>query len=191
MSVVENFSSEPQAKRQKIEPKINESSSSLSSSSSCGHWYVFHGICIACKSTVNKSQGRAFDYIFNGLQLSHEAVALTKCFTTKFSCLNDKKLHLVLDLDHTLLHTVMVPSLSQAEKYLLEEAGSATREDLWKIKAIGDPMEFLTKLRPFVRDFLNEANQMFTMYVYTKGSREYAKQVLELIDPKKLYFEIE
>ncbi|XP_010507832.1 PREDICTED: uncharacterized protein LOC104784500 [Camelina sativa] len=188
MSVVKKHSSEPQAKRRKIEPKTNESPLSLSSSSSCGHGYALHGICIACKSTIDKRQGRAFDYIFQGLQLSHEAVALTKCLTMKLSCLNEKKLHLVLDLDHTLLHTKEVPRLSEAEKYLLEEAGSTKRDDLWKIKASGDPMEFLTKLRPFVRDFLKEANEMFTMYVYTNGSRVYAKQILEVIDPKKLYF---
>ncbi|KAL9298901.1 putative protein-serine/threonine phosphatase [Arabidopsis thaliana] len=29
---------------------------------------------------------------------------------------------------------------------------------------------------------------MFTMFVYTMGSRIYAKAILEMIDPKKLYF---
>ncbi|VYS52071.1 unnamed protein product [Arabidopsis thaliana] len=158
------------------------------SSSCCGHWYVFQGICIGCKSKVHKSQFRKFDYIFKGLQLSNEAVALTKSLTTKHSCLNEKKLHLVLDLDHTLLHSKLVSNLSQAERYLIQEASSRTREDLWKFRPIGLPIDRLIKLRPFVRDFLKEANEMFTMFVYTMGSRIYAKAILEMIDPKKLYF---
>ncbi|CAF2128171.1 unnamed protein product [Brassica napus] len=126
MSLVENISLEPRAKRQRIEP------------------------------------------------LSHEAVAVTKHLTTLVSCSNEKKLHLVLDLDHTLLHTTRIPRLTQAEKYLIEEAG--------------DPMVFLTKLRPYVREFLKEANEMFTMYAYTMGNRDYSKFILDVIDPKQIFF---
>ncbi|KAL1197660.1 RNA polymerase II C-terminal domain phosphatase-like 5 [Cardamine amara subsp. amara] len=176
------MSVEPEAKKQKIETEINESSSSR-----CGHWYVHNGVCTSCKSTVDKSQGRALDYLFKGLQLSHEALALTKRLTTKFSCLNEKKLHLVLDLDNTLLHTIKVQCLSDAEKYLLEEASSTTREDVLKMKL--QINEYLIKLRPLLRDFLKEANELFTMYVYTNGTRSYATAILELIDPEKLYFE--
>ncbi|XP_010468300.1 PREDICTED: RNA polymerase II C-terminal domain phosphatase-like 4 [Camelina sativa] len=190
MSVDKDLSSErPESKRQKKEPSF-----SLLSPDNCGHWYIRHGVCTVCRSKVDKnSQGRALDYHFDGLQLSQEALALTKRLTTNFSCLNMKKLHLVLDLDHTLIHSVRVRCLSEAEKYLIEEAGSTTREDLWKMKVRGDPIpaitiEYLLKLRPFVGDFLKEANELFTMYVYTKGTRRYAKAILKLIDPKKLYF---
>ncbi|CAA7036601.1 unnamed protein product [Microthlaspi erraticum] len=191
MCVVENLSLEPKSKRQRTTIEPEEISESSSSSNSCGHWYVHHGVCVGCKSTVDQRENLPFDYLFEGLQLSHEAVALTKRLTTKFSCLNDKKLHLVLDLDHTLLHAVRVPCLSQQEKYLLGETCSTTRttrQDLWKMKVERYPIEYLTKLRPFVHDFLREANEMFTMYVYTKGSRFYAKAILELIDPNRIYF---
>ncbi|KAH0934418.1 LOW QUALITY PROTEIN: hypothetical protein HID58_011535 [Brassica napus] len=187
MSLVENISLEPRAKRQRIEPVIN-TSSYLPSSRRCRHWFVRYGICTTCKSTVDISQSRAFDYLSHGLQLSHEAVAVTKHLTTLVSCSNEKKLHLVLDLDHTLLHTTRIPRLTQAEKYLIEEAGSNTRDDLYKWKAPGDPMVFLTKLRPYVREFLKEANEMFTMYAYTMGNRDYSKFILDVIDPKQIFF---
>ncbi|KAL1202677.1 RNA polymerase II C-terminal domain phosphatase-like 5 [Cardamine amara subsp. amara] len=175
MAVVENLSLE-------FESAIHKSSSSGSSSrSSCGHRYARNGFCITCKSKVDKRQGRAFDYILPGLRISHEAVALLKRSTTQLYCLKKKKLHLVLDLDHTLLHSISVSHLSKKEKYLLKEADS--REDLWRLDR-----ELLTKLRPFVREFLKEANEMFIMYVYTMGNREYAKSLLKLIDPKKIYF---
>ncbi|EOA32567.1 hypothetical protein CARUB_v10015857mg [Capsella rubella] len=188
---------EPESKRQKrneqeiiMQPPWSE----LFSPDSCGHWFILYGVCTVCKSRVDRGGlARASDYYFEGLQLSQEALALTKRLTTRFSC-NMKKLHLVLDLDHTLIHSVKLGYLSEAEKYLIEEAGSTTREDLWNIKVRGDHMyvstilDYLTKLRPFARDFLKEANEMFTMHVYTKGTRHYAKAILELIDPTKLYF---
>ncbi|KAG5398243.1 hypothetical protein IGI04_020057 [Brassica rapa subsp. trilocularis] len=74
----------------------------------------------------------------------------------------------VLDLDPRLLHTTHLPRLTEAEKYLIKEAASITRDDLRKWNAdCDDPMVFLTKLRPFVHDFLEEANKIFT--IYTKG----------------------
>ncbi|KAG2306233.1 hypothetical protein Bca4012_084732 [Brassica carinata] len=188
MSVVENLSLEPRVKKQRIEPVINDSSSS-SSSSRCGHWSVRYGECTASNSTVAKDQGLTFDYLFDGLQLSHEAVDATKRFTTFVSCSNYKKLHLVLDLDHTLLHTAPLTRLTEAEKYLIKEAASFTRDDLWEWTTGGDdPVVSLTKLRPFVRGFLEEANEMFTMCVYTKGIRDYADLILDVIDPEKIYF---
>ncbi|KAG2271423.1 hypothetical protein Bca52824_065978 [Brassica carinata] len=185
MSVVNNLSLEQIAKKQRIEPVTNESSSS----SRCGHWFLRYGECTTCKSTVHKNQGRVFDYLSDGLQLSHEAVAATKRFTTSVSCSNDKKLHLVLDLDHTLLHTTPLLRLTEAEKYLIKEADSITRHDLWEWTTGGDdPVVSLTKLRPFVCGFLEEANKMFTMCVYTKGIRDYANLILDVIDPKRIYF---
>ncbi|KAG2306281.1 hypothetical protein Bca52824_026029 [Brassica carinata] len=181
MFVVKNLSPEP--KRQEVQLQINEYSPS---SSSCGHWYVRHGVCTGCKSKVDQSHGRSFNYLFHGLQISHEALALTKRLTTKFSCLNEKKLHLVLDLDRTLIHAVRVSSLSKAEKHLLREAG---RQDLREFKLRGLlTIEYLVKLRPFLWDFLREANERFTMYVYTMGTQSYADAILEVIDPTKTYF---
>ncbi|KAI3991423.1 hypothetical protein MKX01_006722 [Papaver californicum] len=45
-----------------------------------------------------------------------------------------------------------------------------------------------TKLRPFTREFLKEASTMFTLYVYTMGSRGYARQMATILDPQSVYF---
>ncbi|CAH2079918.1 unnamed protein product [Thlaspi arvense] len=117
--------------------------------------------------------------LFNKLKRRNKVSSLDEAKKKKKK---KKKLHLVLDLDHTLLHTVIVSQLSQKEKYLIEEVDS--REDLWSF----DDNELLIKLRPFVREFLQEANKLFYLYVYTMGNRDYAKTVLSLIDPENIYF---
>ncbi|CAN8270237.1 unnamed protein product [Cochlearia groenlandica] len=167
----------------KLNSPTNKSSATSPSHKTCNHLYARYGLCIACNSKVKKRQGRSFDYIVQGLQLSHEAVSLSKRFNTQHYCLNEKKLHLVLDLDHTLLHSKQIQRLSESEEYLIEEAGFDSKQDLWNLDDT-----HLLKLRPFVRTFLTEASKMFVMCVYTMGNGVYAKSVLDLIDPERLYF---
>ncbi|KAG2315929.1 hypothetical protein Bca4012_066771 [Brassica carinata] len=165
-----------------LETVINNSFSPYTNT--CFHAASLHGICVACNSMVDEHYlyRRPFDHLSPGLQLTHDAVALTKRLATNSSSLGEQKLHLVLDLDHTLLHTTEVSRLTEAEKYLIGEA--RIRDDLWKLKS----SDFLVKLRPFVRDFLREASKMFTMHVYTMGTRSYAESILKLIDPDRFYF---
>ncbi|KAG7551643.1 HAD-like superfamily [Arabidopsis thaliana x Arabidopsis arenosa] len=180
MSLVENPSLEPQSKTRKIDTEIKETTSR-----NCQHWFVRNRICISCNTTLDNYEGRSFDYLYKVMHMSHEALVFTKRVISQTSWLEDKKLHLVLDLDHTLVHTIKASQLSESEKYLTEEVGS--RKDLWRFNS-GFPEESLIKLRPFVHQFLKECSEMFSMYVYTKGGCDYAQVVLELIDPEKIYF---
>ncbi|XP_013617838.1 PREDICTED: RNA polymerase II C-terminal domain phosphatase-like 4 [Brassica oleracea var. oleracea] len=90
----------------------------------------------------------------------------------------------MLDLDQTLLHYVPVSQLSDKEKYLMEEPES--RVDLLRFNE--ENPEHMIKLRPFLREFLKEANKLFRMHVYTMSSYGYARDVLSFIDPGKRYF---
>jgi RNA polymerase II C-terminal domain phosphatase-like 3/4 len=49
-------------------------------------------------------------------------------------------------------------------------------------------MQVMTKLRPFVRTFLKEASEMFEMYIYTMGDRQYSLEMARLLDPQGVYF---
>ncbi|XP_074347101.1 RNA polymerase II C-terminal domain phosphatase-like 5 [Apium graveolens] len=97
---------------------------------------------------------------------------------------NRKKLCLVLDLDQTLLHTKRVHRLSQEDR--IRFCNSSQKNDISRWKSSN--VEFLTKLRPFVRKFLPEASKLFDMYIYTNGSRCYAKKMAGLLDPDRVYF---
>ncbi|XP_010549789.1 PREDICTED: RNA polymerase II C-terminal domain phosphatase-like 4 [Tarenaya hassleriana] len=150
----------------------------------CDHWFVCDEICCQCKSAVSNSKARPFRYLAKGLQLTHEAVGFIKRKRSEIY-LAKKKLHLVLDLDHTLVQTCEIWKLSRAWKHLIEEADS--RDDLWRIY-LEDSGEILVKLRPFVREFLREASELFSMNVYTMAGPTYAERVVKLLDPSGDYF---
>ncbi|XP_019058550.1 PREDICTED: RNA polymerase II C-terminal domain phosphatase-like 4 [Tarenaya hassleriana] len=151
---------------------------------SCDHRMAQRGICCQCKRTVARPNGLTFNYIAKGLELSPEFVASVKKQVTR-RCIAEKKLYLVLDLDNTLIHTRRVSQLTEAEKHLVKEADS--RDDLGLAEE-ENSSGGLTKLRPFAREFLREANQLFRMSVYTNGNSAYAARVLKLLDPNKIYF---
>ncbi|RHN74401.1 putative protein-serine/threonine phosphatase [Medicago truncatula] len=49
-------------------------------------------------------------------------------------------------------------------------------------------MQRMNKLRPFVRTFLKEASEVFEMYIYTMGIRQYSLEMAKLLDPQVEYF---
>lgn len=115
-------------------------------------------------------------------------VTLTKDETTRVQdtdtkkLLSDRKLYLVLDLYHTLLHSTQLMLSKTEEEHLKSQIDSV--QDLFML----NKMKMMTKLRPFVGTFLKEANQMFEMYIYTMGDRAYAKEMAKLLDPSEEYF---
>ena len=98
-----------------------------------------------------------------------------------------KKLALVLDLDHTLVHAthdVRAKPVWEARDDvrtlvlpLVDNAGTPqTNKDgevIW--------MQHFVKLRPHVKEFLADANKEYEVGVYTAGTRLYAEQICILL----------
>lgn len=85
-----------------------------------------------------------------------------------------RKLTLVLDLDHTLLHT----------QRACQEWHPDAAQDLHHLPAL----DVITKLRPGVRDFLREAASMYHLHIYTMGHRLYARAIADILDPNGTLF---
>lgn len=93
-----------------------------------------------------------------------------------------KKLSLVLDLDHTLVHAT---ADVRASKHLNErndvrslvlsmsEDVSQQNHNMW--------MQHFVKLRPNVKEFLEETMPMYEISVYTAGTRQYAEQIATVL----------
>ncbi|KAK1379742.1 hypothetical protein POM88_026487 [Heracleum sosnowskyi] len=128
---------------------------------------------------IRVTKSISFDYLVEGLEMSCDEVERVRDIQLR-NLQSRRKLCLVLDLDHTLLHT---DDFRQNPN--IDVLG---HDDMFEWKGMGMEKVYITKLRPFVRNFLEEASEMFELYVYTMGSRNYAHIVTDFLDPEGLYF---
>lgn len=147
----------------------------------CDHPFDTAGICIKCGQKLDSDDRVSLGYLRTNFRVSNGALfRLRAIYSNRF--LRRKKLHLVLDLDHTLLNSSFISSISSREVEYLNEAFPDT---FFRI----DQFKMMTKLRPFVRAFLKEATDLFDLWIYTLGERKYALQMAKLLDPQGVYFE--
>ncbi|XP_044472578.1 RNA polymerase II C-terminal domain phosphatase-like 4 isoform X2 [Mangifera indica] len=152
----------------------------------CTHPGFFEEMCIYCGQRSDEASGVTFGYIHKGLRLGNDEIVRLRNADVK-NLLRHRRLYLVLDLDHTLLNSILLAHLTPDEDYLKSQADSlqdVSKGSLFMLTF----MHMMTKLRPFVRTFLKEASQMFEMYIYTMGDRPYALEMAKLLDPTGEYF---
>ncbi|XVF30184.1 hypothetical protein REPUB_Repub16aG0035400 [Reevesia pubescens] len=140
----------------------------------CEHPVVGNGVCDDCCEKVEDGYGLDFSYIHMGLRLSRSEIHRLSCVESK-KLFSQKKLHLVLDIDNTLLHTLKAEDFSKL-------GVPKDDDDVHEISG------YFVKLRPFVSSFLEKASTMFEMYLYTLGSRSYAEKMAKILDPQGKYF---
>ncbi|EPS63533.1 hypothetical protein M569_11249, partial [Genlisea aurea] len=172
-------------KKQKLEDSTAESRS-ISESSVCPHPGIYGGMCIMCGGIMEEESGIPFGYIHKNLRLADDEVARLRYKDLK-ALLGRRKLHLVLDLDHTLLNSSRLSDLTGEECHLnvhSSDLPDSMRNSLFRLEHI----QMMTKLRPFVRTFLKEASEIFEMHIYTMGERPYALEMAKLLDPGDTYF---
>lgn len=135
----------------------------------------------------SRSSGVRFGYLHKGLVLNVDEIDRLRNENTKNLLLNDKKLHLVLDLDHTLLNSTSLDHMSSKEEYLKSQTQSY--HSLQHVHILDTPgTQMMCKLRPYVRTFLMQASQMFELSIYTMGNRSYALEMANLLDPGNKIF---
>ncbi|KAF8765749.1 hypothetical protein HU200_008255 [Digitaria exilis] len=154
----------------------------------CSHPGYFGGLCFRCGKPQDEEDvsGVAFGYIHKGLRLGTSEIDRLRGADLK-NLLRERKLVLILDLDHTLINSTKLQDISSAENDLGIRT-AASKDDPDKSIFTLDSMQMLTKLRPFVRRFLKEASNMFEMYIYTMGDKAYAIEIAKLLDPSNVYF---
>jgi RNA polymerase II C-terminal domain phosphatase-like 3/4 len=97
----------------------------------------------------------------------------------------DPRLNLVLDLDHTLVHSVPIDYLSAVYGHAARfEQLVARSGDMHRNRVSGSWI----KVRPGTFQFLEAMSEVYTLHVYTMGSREYAEEVRAILDPTGALF---
>ena len=87
---------------------------------------------------------------------------------------NEGKLALMVDLDETLINTHLSTTIP-------------VNDGMFKF-TLSNNNTYTGFIRPGTEDFLNEMSSMYDMYVCTYADREYAEEVVKVLDPEGMLF---
>lgn len=138
-------------------------------------------MCAKCGQTFEKKDDDqdSAAILTTGLQLQLSAAEVERVEQSKLKTLHSqRKLGLILDIDHTILHATQVPtipSLDIMQKYDLDSI-SICIDGIYN-------QSHLIKLRPHLQSFLKRVGRIFELSINTAGTRNYAEKVVQLIDP--------
>jgi len=143
-------------------------------SETCSHPIRFAGICTSCGAVLLDSEQTSSTMVVSTipeLKISNQQAQKNQ-EELQSKMLKDRKLALVLDLDNTLLHTVVA-----------QEAQLPPFSDIPDFFpfTLDDGHQYYVKLRPNLSTFLKNVENLFEIYIYTTGTISYAKKITEFI----------
>ncbi|KAK5082178.1 CTD phosphatase Fcp1 [Lithohypha guttulata] len=112
---------------------------------------------------------------------------------SKKRLLSARKLSLVVDLDQTIIHAAVDPTIGEWQK----DPENPNFEALKDVRAfqLQDDAQgtrscwYYIKLRPGLEQFLESVSDRYELHIYTMGTRQYAQQIAKIVDPDRKYFE--
>ena len=160
----------------------------------CSHdIIVFGGMCAKCGEQIdinsNTTKETTTRLTVNGGKniLLTQKGAQDDALRNVKTLMSRRKLALVLDLDHTLLHAT-------PDRRVAERGWDQTSPDIHAIQlrekgTKRPPATHYVKLRPGVTELLKQCHECYQLYIYTHGTRQYAEAIAKVIDPDELYFQ--
>lgn len=134
------------------------------------------------------------------IHMAHDNTALTVSANeatrveedAKRRLLSTRKLSLVVDLDQTIIHATVDPTVGE----WMQDKDNPNYKALSDVRPFqliddGPGMRgcwYYVKLRPGLESFLHNVSQLFELHIYTMGTRAYAQQIAKIIDPGKSLF---
>ncbi|KAI3812389.1 hypothetical protein L1987_17096 [Smallanthus sonchifolius] len=100
----------------------------------------------------------------------------------------DRKLCLVLDLDHTLLNSAKFSEIEPVHDEMLRKKEEQDRDKPYRHLFRFPHMGMWTKLRPGIWNFLEKASKLYELHLYTMGNKLYATEMAKVLDPKGVLF---
>lgn len=167
-----------------------------SSTETCPHPGYLAGMCIRCgadKPNLYEDDNSVvpFRYLHRLLEFSkEEAHRLSEQQSAVAEAAG--KLQLVVDLDHTLLHSApidILETLPRLKEWVDAEIEAESENPINKRTLYEVPSCYtVTKLRPGVFTFLQALSPLYEMHIYTMGEENYALEMARLLDPEATLF---
>ena len=143
-----------------------------------------------CYSSVHPPDPRFEDYEFRKLILRVKKQSGLDLYSNPVLAVT--KLNLVIDLDWTMIYafrTSMAYSEPQVELELKRLKVKYSALKLEKRYIPSSQIYLIIALRPGLHDFLSKLMRVATLHIYTSAEEEYARIVLNIIDPTKRMFD--
>lgn len=170
----------------------------------CGHEVQVQGLCSLCGADMTETNWASdnLDTDRAMINMSHDQTVLrvSESVATKAEHENQKrllrqrKLSLVVDLDQTIIHACIEPTIGEWQSDPTNPNHNAVK-DVRSFQLNDDGPRGLTsgctyyiKLRPGLMEFLEEVSKMYELHVYTMGTRAYALNIAKIVDPDKKLF---
>ncbi|EAW09716.1 protein-serine/threonine phosphatase [Aspergillus clavatus NRRL 1] len=168
----------------------------------CAHEVQFGGLCAECGKDMTEAtyNTEIMDSMRAPIQMVHDNTSLTVSEReatrveedAKRRLLANKKLSLVVDLDQTIIHATVDPTVRE----WMEDKDNPNHEALSDVRAFqlvddGPGMRgcwYYVKLRPGLESFLQNVAELFELHIYTMGTRAYAQHIAAIIDPDRKLF---
>lgn len=169
----------------------------------CSHSVQFAGLCAMCgKDMTERSWASASDETNRAtVNMIHDQTTL-KVSEERASeaeeelqrrLLKHRKLSLVVDLDQTIIHACIEPTVGEWQN----DPTSPNYEAVKDVKAfqlddgprgLASGCWYYIKMRPGLTEFLAKVAEMYELHVYTMGTRAYAMNIAKIVDPDKKLF---
>jgi RNA polymerase II subunit A-like phosphatase len=106
--------------------------------------------------------------------------------------LESRKLSLVVDLDQTIIHATVDPTVAEWQR----DPANPNYEAVKNVRSFqliddgpgGRGCWYYIKLRPGLEQFLDEISKTYELHIYTMGTRAYAQNIAKLVDPQQKIF---
>lgn len=106
--------------------------------------------------------------------------------------LSGKKLSLVVDLDQTIIHATVDPTVGEWQRDPDNPNHEAVK-DVRAFQLLDDGPGargcwYYIKLRPGLQQFLENISELYELHIYTMGTRAYAQNIAKIVDPTQRIF---
>lgn len=169
----------------------------------CPHDQQYAGLCTRCGKDMKEISwaSESVDTDRATISMVHDNVALTVSaqearraeINLQSRLLEQRKLSLVVDLDQTIIHACIEPTIGEWQRdptnpnyEAVKDVRSFQLDD--GPRGITSGCWYYIKLRPGLVGFLERMSELFEMHVYTMGTRAYAEQIANIVDPNKRLF---
>ncbi|KAI1643182.1 uncharacterized protein F4817DRAFT_266839 [Daldinia loculata] len=189
--------------RVKIGEVIKKDQDLVTIEESCGHEVQYAGLCAICGKDMKEATyaSESLDTERATVAMVHDNIALTVSadqaaraeMQLQRRLLQDRKLSLVVDLDQTIIHACIDPTVGEWQRdpsnpnyEAVKDVRSFQLDDGPRGAASG--CWYYIKMRPGLAEFLERISQLFELHVYTMGTRAYALNIAKIVDPTQKLF---